>query len=149
MQEKTIYITEKDQVRLCKLAMYRDLFPEKDQKILRKLIYDVSRGRVVKDGKDIPKGIVAIHSRVELKEIIWNKEFSIEIVFPEDIHGKGNRVSVLSPMGISLIGAKTGSLVECREPRELYKFIVRNTVPMEGTRFPWKPFRNQREQRRK
>jgi regulator of nucleoside diphosphate kinase len=126
MIHKKIYITEKDKARIQQMMLYCDLFSEQDQKILRKLNYDVSHGQVVLED-DMPQDVVGIHSEVELKEIIWNIGFTITLVFPEDVDKGENRISVLTSIGMSLLGARTGDLVECREPFAV-KFVIKNTI---------------------
>lgn len=144
MNDKSIYITLQDKRRLRKLILYCDLFSEQEQKILRKLDYDVSRGRVVKDNTEIPQNIVAINSRVELKELVWNAEFIIKLVFPEDLddmHSRENRVSILSPVGLSLLGSKIGDIIDCREPWSVYQLVVERIAHCEDCTAPY----NQRE----
>ena len=117
MNHKNIHITEKDRSRLQQLMLYCDFFTEQDRKILRKLNYDISHGRVVFE-HEMPRNIVGIHSQVELKEIISGIKITITLVFPEEDDPKKNRISILTPIGMALIGSKIGDIIEYGEPQD-------------------------------
>lgn len=126
MNQKKIYITKPDQARIRQLVLFCDIFNEREQKAIRKLDHDVSRGRVVGE-HEMPRDTVGIDSRVTLKEITGGLKLTLTLVFPEEEDTRENRISILTPMGMSLIGAKTGDIVEYREPSVVYKFVVQNT----------------------
>jgi len=127
MNHKNIHITEKDRSRLGQLMLYCDFFTEQDQKILRKLNYDISHGRVVSE-YEMPRNIVGIHSQVELQEIISGIKITITLVFPEEDDPKNNRISILTPIGMALLGSKIGDIIEYGEPHTVYNLVIQNTI---------------------
>jgi regulator of nucleoside diphosphate kinase len=126
MHFKTIYITKKEKARLQQLLLYSDLFPEPDRKMLRKLNFDISQGSVVFETA-WPPDVVGIHSRIDLREVSEPAEFTITLVFPEDADTRKNRVSILTPIGMSLMGARKGDIIEYRQSGRLHRVIILKT----------------------
>lgn len=127
MHHKTIYITKKDKTRLQQLMLYSDLFPEHDQKMLRKLDFDISQGVVVFENA-MPPDVVGIHSRIDLRETAGPGRFTITLVFPEDAGKRKNRVSILTPMGMALIGSRRGDVIEYRQSNDLKRLVILETT---------------------
>ena len=63
----------------------------------------------------IPRSVVTMNSRVLLKDIVSNEELNMSLVFPTDAdHGRGFdhfRVSILTPIGLSVFGRKVTDLL--------------------------------------
>ena len=74
--------------------------------------------------QDVPGDVVTMNSQVRLREVDSGREFDYMLVFPADADVRGNRISVLTPMGVALLGARVGSLVEVRTPSKLRRMSV-------------------------
>lgn len=111
MFSKTIFITARDKKRIEQLLIFCDFFKEQERKIIRKLHYDVSQGYEV-SAENIPSNVVTTHSQVLLQDLSDGKVFGLMLVFPEDADLQGLKVSILTSMGASLIGRKTGETIE-------------------------------------
>lgn len=108
---KTIFITARDKKRIEQLLIFCDFFKEQERKIIRKLHYDVSQGYEV-SAENMPSNVVTTHSQVLLQDLSDGKVFGLMLVFPEDADLQGLKVSILTSMGASLIGRKTGETIE-------------------------------------
>jgi transcription elongation GreA/GreB family factor len=108
---KTIFITARDKKRIEQLFIFCDFFKEQERKIIRKLHYDVSQGYEV-SAENMPSNVVTTHSQVLLQDLSDGKVFGLMLVFPEDADLQGLKVSILTSMGASLIGRKTGETIE-------------------------------------
>lgn len=126
MKQKTILITEKDKSKLQRLMLFGDFLSGQEKKKLLHLNHHVNQGVVV-SGDAIPDDVVGIHSRIVLQELTWKMKFTITLVFPEDADERENRISVLTPIGMALMGARTGDIIEYRSPRECYRLMVRKS----------------------
>ncbi|MDD2465978.1 MAG: GreA/GreB family elongation factor [Desulfobulbus sp.] len=111
MFSKTIFITARDKKRIEQLLIFCDFFKEQERKIIRKLHYDVSQGYEV-SAENMPSNVVTTHSQVLLQDLSDGKVFGLMLVFPEDADLQGLKVSILTSMGASLIGRKTGETIE-------------------------------------
>ncbi|MCM0182436.1 nucleoside diphosphate kinase regulator, partial [Pseudomonas aeruginosa] len=61
---------------------------------------ELSRAQVV--GHDeIPPGVVTMNSTVRCREESSGKEYTLTLVYPEDVAGEG-KVSILAPVGTAL-----------------------------------------------
>jgi regulator of nucleoside diphosphate kinase len=64
----------------------------------------------------LPEGCAALHSTVAYEEQPAGKRRSVTLVLPGDADPSRGRISVLSPIGLALLGRKRGSLVEAQTP---------------------------------
>jgi regulator of nucleoside diphosphate kinase len=65
---------------------------------------------------DVPRDVVTMNSRVEIKDLRTGQPEQVTLVYPGE-EGEGTRqVSVFSPIGLALLGAKVGDVVGWSEP---------------------------------
>ncbi|MCA9345598.1 nucleoside diphosphate kinase regulator [Candidatus Saccharibacteria bacterium] len=106
-----IYITQYDIDRLNKLLSKRKPHDEYD----KALIEELARAEII-DPQTTPSDIVTMNSIVKFKDKNGDShEYSL--VFPEDADLTKNKISVLSPVGSSLIGYKIGSSINIPTPK--------------------------------
>jgi regulator of nucleoside diphosphate kinase len=74
----------------------------------------------------LPHNRVALHSSVTYEEQPSGRHRTVTLVLPEDADPAKARISVLSPIGLALIGRERGSLVKAATPngKELIVRIV-------------------------
>jgi regulator of nucleoside diphosphate kinase len=60
------------------------------------------------DKKDFPDDVVKINSTVIVKDIDTNRVMTYTIVMPEKADRQHSKVSILSPIGIALLGFRKG-----------------------------------------
>lgn len=121
MTERTILITEKHLARLqALLQSARRFLPSERAHLLR--LQDDLENAVIMSAESIPPQVVAINRQIHIKDLQAGYNCAYQLVFPRDADIRENRISVLSPIGASLIGARAGDLVEISAPRGI-KFM--------------------------
>jgi regulator of nucleoside diphosphate kinase len=61
--------------------------------------------------RDVPPDVVTMHSRVLLKDLQSGSQNELTLCYPADADAGGGYVSVLSPVGWSLLGQRIGATV--------------------------------------
>lgn len=84
-------------------------------KEIRYLAEELKKAKVVKDNK-IAGDIVQLNSTVQVEDQSTNKTMDFKIVLPSQADLKENKISILAPIGIALIGFKKDQLVEWQMP---------------------------------
>ncbi len=124
MNEKII-LTESDYERLIELAG----FTTAEADILRQ---NLSVARKIPKDK-IGNAYVTMNSRVLLKELKSGRNMEISLTYPRDAQPSERKVSVLSPIGLALLGRKERDVVSWRIPTGVGKFeIVKVTYQPEA-----------------
>ena len=124
MNEKII-LTESDYERLIELAG----FTTAEADILRQ---NLSVARKIPKDK-IGNAYVTMNSRVLLKELKSGRNMEISLTYPRDAQPSQRKVSVLSPIGLALLGRKERDVVSWRIPTGVGKFeIVKVTYQPEA-----------------
>lgn len=62
--------------------------------------------------KDLPHDVVTVNTLVTVKDAVTGIETDFKFVSPDKARRKNGTVSILSPMGIAMIGYAEGALVE-------------------------------------
>lgn len=117
-----IYITQYDLERLQKLLNKRMPHDEYEEALQAEL----SRAEIV-DSKSIPPDTITMNSTVRFKDKD-GKSSEYTLVFPEDADLSKNKMSILSPIGCSLIGYTVGSSVTIPAPKGRKKLKVEEIV---------------------
>lgn len=115
MNKKDIYITEYDLERLKKLVSEISTVGEEDDCPIRELRDELNRGIVVSP-KDIPDNVITMNSRVLLRSLGSGKAETHWLVFPDKVNAVKNPVSIMSPLGTSMIGYKIGDVFTWESP---------------------------------
>jgi len=84
-------------------------------KEIRYLADELKKAKVVKDNK-IGSDVVQLNSTVQIEDQSSNKLMDFQIVLPSQANLKENKISILAPIGIALIGFKKDQLVEWQMP---------------------------------
>lgn len=66
--------------------------------------------------RDIPAKVVTMYSQVELVDAHTLHRQTLTVCFPRDAEPAAGFISVLSPVGLSLIGLKEGDVARWRTP---------------------------------
>jgi regulator of nucleoside diphosphate kinase len=103
---------------------------ELDHQRLSRLIGRSSRSRVssfttlgalldmaeVLPSRELPDDVVTMYSRVLLIDANTGRRRNLTLCYPDDAEALGGFVSVLSPVGTSLLGLRAGSIATWRTP---------------------------------
>lgn len=117
-----IHITQYDLDRLQQLLNKQRLHNEYDEALASEL----SQAEIV-ESTAIPPDVITMNSKVRFKtenDEIW--EYSL--VFPEDANIAQNKISIMSPVGCSLIGHKVGSKITLPTPKGRKELVVEEII---------------------
>ena len=93
-----------------------------------KLVTELKSAQVL-PAKSIPKHIVSIDTRVQIRDIDTEEEFTFMVVAPEGAKIKNNRLSVLSPIGLAVIGYPVGEEVHWEMFGGLKRYLIEQVSP--------------------
>ncbi len=83
----------------------------------------LTRARLI-EPEDVPKGVVAIGTRVRLKDVDANETIEYVIVGSAEANPREQKLSNESPVGRAIIGRKKGETVEVAAPRGSLKYKI-------------------------
>lgn len=64
----------------------------------------------------VPDDVVTMNSKVTLKDLTSGKEITCTLVFPDEADSSQNRVSVLAPLGMAILGYRVGDKIRWQMP---------------------------------
>ncbi len=92
---------------------------------IAKLAQTLSRAKII-DKSQFSNDEVHILSDVEVKNLKNNKTYKYTLVSAEEANLQDGKISITSPVGSALIGAKKGITVEAKVPAGIIKFKILN-----------------------
>ena len=107
-----ITISALDYERLTQLL---DSLPPNSYAEAELLQAEVERAQV-REPKDMPPDVVTMNSKVRFRVEPSQKEYELTLVYPKDIDGRGDLISVLAPVGSALLGLRVGQQIEWPAP---------------------------------
>ncbi|HPW17791.1 MAG TPA: nucleoside diphosphate kinase regulator [Candidatus Aminicenantes bacterium] len=110
-----IYITSFDKERLDKILMSPAIQTGPNREHLAALQKELERAVIV-DPKDIPADIVTMNSKFRMRDMQTGEVTEYTLVFPHEADITQNRLSVLAPIGMGLLGYKAGDVFEWAVP---------------------------------
>ena len=96
-------LTELDHARLTRLTRAAAP-PRRDDGSLARTLDDAS----VVAAPAIPRDVVTMRSRVSLRDLETSRRHRVTLCYPEEAEPAAGLVSVLSPLGASLLGLRVG-----------------------------------------
>lgn len=64
----------------------------------------------------VPPSVVTMNSTVRFSIENSDEDFCLTLVYPKDINGSANRISILAPVGSALLGLSVGDELEWPRP---------------------------------
>ncbi len=78
---------------------------------------------------------IGLYSTVTMKETESGKEYTYELVLPEEMDIKKGMISIMSPIGQQLRGSKTGDEVEIVTPARTFEVKILAFINILGEKF--------------
>lgn len=75
---------------------------------------ELDRAEVV-EPQDVPSDVVTMNSKVRFV-LESGEEFCLTLVYPRDMDGSTERISILAPVGSALLGLSAGEQIEWPKP---------------------------------
>ncbi len=111
-KDTPIVLTTRDFDRL--EALLRSL-PPKNAPERATLERELERAEVVAP-EDIPPNVVTMNSTVRFSIADSEEDFRLTLVYPKDVGGESDRISVLAPIGSALLGLSVGDELDWPRP---------------------------------
>lgn len=127
-QDNTIYLTDIDQLRLRVLS--RTLLERNNgSREPGEELLDLVENAEVVPARAIAPDVVTMNSSVVAEGNMLGKgEHTLTLVYPDRADGATRRISVLSPLGRALLGARAGQTLEIQTPEGVHKLKLLRVV---------------------
>lgn len=87
------------------------------------LKHELGRGSVVPP-TNVPRDVVTMNSTVRIRDTKTGESETYTLAYPHEANIDENRLSVLAPLGMALLGAKAGESVEVKTPGGIRRLKV-------------------------
>jgi regulator of nucleoside diphosphate kinase len=127
MARRTIHITKFDMDRLLELIEGVRSSPKGtkvDLDLLEKELYS----GVLVDPADVPKDVITMNSKVSIADTQSGETMTYTLVFPSAANISENRLSILAPLGMALLGYRKGDIIEWAVPGGVRKLKVDDII---------------------
>lgn len=111
MKNQTIHITDYDMNRLKRLLEKPQFGPTKGRDMLNLLRTKLDAAKVTPQ-KDVPPYLVTMNCHVKVTDLHDNKDMDFWLAFPDEASVNEDKVSILSDLGMAILGWKVGDQVE-------------------------------------
>jgi len=126
MNHNPIYITREDNSKL-RLLIATALHSNATAS-LQNLRRELDRAAIV-DREAIPVDVVTMESRVEFEDLATGEIETYAITFPDRADVDAQRISILAPIGIALIGCREGQIVSWATPGGVRQLKIKQVTP--------------------
>ncbi len=123
MADRTIHITKFDMDRLLELIEGVRSSPKFNKANIDLLEKELYRGVQV-DPHNLPNDVVTMNSKVSITDTESGEKMTYTLVFPSAANIAENKLSILAPLGIALIGYRKGDIIEWRVPSGIRRLKV-------------------------
>jgi len=123
MTERKIHITRYDMDRLTELIDGLRLSPKANQANLDLLEKELYRAVLV-DPRQIPHDVITMNSKVIITDTESGEKTTYTLVFPSAANISENKLSIMAPLGMALLGYRTGDIIEWPVPSGVRKLKV-------------------------
>ena len=128
MNDRPIYVTRLDAMRLRALLRRQTDASLRDQDHLRELLAEIERAIVVEPDA-MPPDVIAMGSRVLVRDVVTGARSQYTLVFPAEANVAARRLSVLAPLGTALLGYRQGDEVVWEMPGGVRRLRVELVTP--------------------
>jgi regulator of nucleoside diphosphate kinase len=108
---RAVTISEFDYRRLKELLLVAKQFASPPPNYVRDLEHELERARVVAP-EQIPRYVVTMNTQVKLIDTDTGKERIYTLVFPADADLEEGKLSILSDLGVAILGFCVGDTIE-------------------------------------
>ena len=122
-----VLITEANLKRIEDIIHYAGESNEHQKDNIERLSEDLERATVV-DSKDIPPNVVTINSRLKIRDLDSGEEMVFTLVSPSNADVSQGRISLLAPVGASVVGYRSGDVVEWPVPGGLKRLKIERVL---------------------
>ena len=114
VSEKDIVITAADFDRLQGL-LNSPRYRSTQRPLLPSLREELDRAQIV-PADAVPEGLVTMHSTARVRDVRARVSETYTLVYPDEANIDENKLSVLAPLGMALLGTRVGQIVKFDAP---------------------------------
>ena len=123
-----IYITEFDLKRLKGLIKFAQEHWDKNVlQYLKELEEELDRANIVKP-EEIPTDVITMNSTFRVHDLDSGEDFVYTLVFPARADSASGKISILAPLGTTVLGYRVGDTVEWAAPAGRKRLKVKKIV---------------------
>jgi len=126
-EKGAIYVTPPDKRRLTSLLEARRWHGREDGRTLEVLEEELDRAVVV-EAEQLPPDVVTLDSRVQLIDLDSGDELLFAVVLPSRANADEGRISVLAPLGMAVLGYRSGDVIEWDVPSGRRRLRVKHVL---------------------
>ena len=115
MHQNHLLITDTDAHHLRMLLEGAPLSSERDRVQLEVLEEEIERAKIVPQEK-IPPDVVTMRSRVRIVDMRTGEQLVYQLVYPHEANYAAQKISILAPIGMALLGYSAGTEIEWQVP---------------------------------
>ena len=93
----------------------------------QRLIQEIERAEIVA-AEHVPPDVVTMNSVVRVRDRETGERLEVTVSWPEEADVRCNRVSVLAPLGMALLGARAGDHLVWRMPSGDHRLYVEKVI---------------------
>lgn len=122
MDMRSILITEADYERLATMVdCVRG--SGKHSEHVQTLESTLDEAQIIEEA-ELPKNVITMDSTVVVRDLDTKEQNTYTLVYPTEADFSKNRISVLAPCGIAMIGHRVGDVIEWKVPSGIKRFKV-------------------------
>lgn len=123
MNKQAVYVTEHDLKHLSALVDEAHWQPQRQQADIERLEAELKR-RTRLPSDEVPPDVITLNSRVQLLELDTGETYSCTLVLPHDADISQLNISVLSPVGLAMLGHRVGDVFDGPAPAGVRRLEV-------------------------
>jgi regulator of nucleoside diphosphate kinase len=127
MRIGTTLVTDLDMLKLGEYVDWRRRWPGPNREHFQALRRKLNSAGVVRSA-DIPGDVITLQSRVRVKDMKDAGEATYTLVMPAEASAAPDTVSVMSPIGVELLGRRRGDEIECRLASGLTRLRIEDVL---------------------
>jgi regulator of nucleoside diphosphate kinase len=112
--KRKILVTIYDLMRLSRLLPLEKTACKESENSLSKGLRKLLEQAEIITPSDIPPDLITMNSKVRLRDLATGQEMALSLAFPNDADIERTRVSILTPIGLSILGRRVGDEIEGR-----------------------------------
>lgn len=124
MSGEPITLTDRDYRRLSEMAHAMRPYSDGDTARCLDLLEGELARAVVLGADEAPEGIVTMDSRIQFCDVDTGETLVYTVTWPEMANPDEQKVSVLAPIGMALLGTSVGQVIEWPVPAGKRRFRV-------------------------
>ncbi|HBJ34890.1 MAG TPA: nucleoside diphosphate kinase regulator [Planctomycetaceae bacterium] len=118
MMNRNIFVSTLDYSRLHDLVLTAKQFASASTELLDFLDSELTRAKIVSP-EEIPPYVVTMNTCVHLVDLESGEDMKVTLVYPSDAKRQKGNLSILSDLGIAIIGFSVGDTIQWSSPEGL------------------------------